>query len=69
LWQTPKHLFEARGLSRYGRYRLVGKLATGGMAEVFLAKAEGPGGFEKRLVLKRIRPQFAAARAGDRAGL
>ena len=37
-----------------GKYQLVRKLATGGMAEVFLAKATGPMGFEKTLVLKRI---------------
>ncbi len=30
------------------------------MAEVFLAKAAGPGGFEKTLVVKRILPQLAA---------
>ncbi len=42
-----------------GRYQLVRKLATGGMAEVFLAKAVGPGGFEKQLVIKRILPTLA----------
>ncbi|MBL8912592.1 MAG: protein kinase [Archangium sp.] len=42
-----------------GRYHLVRKLATGGMAEVFLAKAVGPGGFEKSLVIKRILPNLA----------
>ncbi|MBN1208846.1 MAG: serine/threonine protein kinase, partial [Myxococcaceae bacterium] len=42
-----------------GKYQLVRKLATGGMAEVFLAKAVGPGGFEKTLVLKRILPHLA----------
>ncbi len=42
-----------------GRYQLVRKLATGGMAEVFLAKAVGPGGFEKTLVIKRILPKLA----------
>jgi eukaryotic-like serine/threonine-protein kinase len=42
-----------------GKYRLLHKLATGGMAEVFLAKAEGPMGFEKTLVLKRILPHLA----------
>ncbi|WP_163870816.1 serine/threonine protein kinase [Myxococcus eversor] len=42
-----------------GKYQLVRKLATGGMAEVFLAKAAGPGGFEKTLVLKRILPHLA----------
>ncbi|XXF75926.1 serine/threonine protein kinase [Myxococcaceae bacterium GXIMD 01537] len=42
-----------------GKYQLVTKLATGGMAEVFLAKAAGPMGFEKTLVLKRILPHMA----------
>jgi serine/threonine protein kinase len=40
------------------RYELVKKLATGGMAEVFLARAAGPGGFAKQLVVKRILPQL-----------
>jgi serine/threonine protein kinase len=42
-----------------GKYTLIRKLATGGMAEVFLAKAAGPMGFEKTLVLKRILPHLA----------
>ncbi len=42
-----------------GKYQLVRKLATGGMAEVFLAKAAGPMGFEKDLVVKRILPHLA----------
>ncbi|MBZ4417063.1 serine/threonine-protein kinase [Myxococcus sp. RHSTA-1-4] len=42
-----------------GKYQLVRKLATGGMAEVYLAKAAGPMGFEKTLVLKRILPHLA----------
>jgi eukaryotic-like serine/threonine-protein kinase len=42
-----------------GKYQLIRKLATGGMAEVFLAKAAGPMGFEKTLVLKRILPHLA----------
>lgn len=44
---------------QFGKYQLVCKLATGGMAELFLAKAAGPMGFEKTLVLKRILPQLA----------
>jgi serine/threonine-protein kinase len=39
---------------KLGKYELVRKLATGGMAEVFLAKARGPRGFEKTVVIKRI---------------
>ena len=46
-------------MTQVGKYQLVSKLATGGMAEVFLAKAAGPMGFEKTLVLKRILPQLA----------
>ncbi len=46
-------------MSHVGKYQLVNKLATGGMAEVFLAKAAGPMGFEKTLVLKQILPHLA----------
>jgi len=42
------------------KYRLLKKLATGGMAEVFLALHVGLGGFEKRVVLKKIHPKFAS---------
>lgn len=47
------------GEDRLGRYRLVQRLATGGMAEVFLAVAEGPEGFQKVVVVKRVLPHFA----------
>jgi len=38
----------------FGKYFLLEKLATGGMGEVFLARQEGPAGFEKILVVKKI---------------
>lgn len=41
-----------------GRYLLLHKLATGGMAELFLAKTSGIEGFEKIVVLKRILPHL-----------
>ena len=47
-------------VQRIGRYEVVRKIATGGMAELFLARYSGPSGFEKRCALKRILPQFAA---------
>lgn len=46
-------------LEQLGRYRLVSRLGQGGMAEVFLARFEGPGGFEKTAVIKRIKPELA----------
>ncbi|GMU58793.1 MAG: hypothetical protein AMXMBFR34_05560 [Myxococcaceae bacterium] len=42
-----------------GKYTLLRKLAVGGMAEVFLARADGPMGFQKKVVVKRILPHFA----------
>ena len=46
--------------SRFGRYTLIQRLATGGMAEVFKAKIVSAHGFEKLLVIKRILPNLAA---------
>jgi class 3 adenylate cyclase/tetratricopeptide (TPR) repeat protein len=43
----------------FGKYELIERIATGGMAEVFLARSFGVAGFEKRLVLKRLRPELA----------
>jgi len=44
---------------RFGKYSLVAKLATGGMAEIFLARLQGAAGFEKLVCIKRILPQYA----------
>src|SRR5215207_10258887 len=43
----------------FGKYTLVAKLATGGMAEIFLARLHGDGGFEKLVCIKRILPHLA----------
>lgn len=43
-------------------YRLIRKLAAGGMAEVFLAKVVGAEGFEKPVAVKRILPSLAQDR-------
>jgi hypothetical protein len=42
-----------------GRYRVERRLATGGMAEVFIAWQLGPGGFERKVALKRLLPELA----------
>ncbi len=52
----PATATEAR---RFGKYTLVAKLATGGMAEIFLARLHGDGGFEKLVCIKRILPHLA----------
>lgn len=44
---------------RFGKYTLVSKFATGGMAELFLALQRSVGGFEKMLIVKRILPNLA----------
>jgi len=49
----------ARG-ARIGKYEIVHRIACGGMAEIYLARASGLYGFEKHVVLKRILPQYAA---------
>ncbi|MCL4224881.1 MAG: protein kinase [Myxococcales bacterium] len=46
----------------FGKYYLTEKLATGGMAEIFLGKLIGPGGFEKQLVIKQIHPALTGQR-------
>jgi serine/threonine protein kinase len=46
----------------FGKYYLTEKLATGGMAEIYLAKIIGPGGFEKPVVIKQIHPKLTGQR-------
>jgi serine/threonine protein kinase len=45
--------------TQLGRYPIVGRLASGGMAEILLGKALGPNGFERPVVIKRILPHLA----------
>lgn len=44
----------------FGPYRLVQLIATGGMAEIHLARARGIAGFEKFVALKLIHPNFGS---------
>ncbi|MEL6343798.1 MAG: bifunctional serine/threonine-protein kinase/formylglycine-generating enzyme family protein [Myxococcota bacterium] len=45
--------------ARIGRYEVLRKIATGGMAELFVAKHVGMDGFEKVVALKRILSHLA----------
>jgi serine/threonine protein kinase len=47
------------GEDEYGPYRLLARVAVGGMAEVFKAKRSGVEGFEKVVAVKRILPHLS----------
>ena len=44
---------------RFGKYLLLDKIATGGMAELYRAKITGVQGFEKLIAIKKILPHLA----------
>ena len=46
----------------FGKFFLLQKLGTGGMAEIFRGKTAGAVGFEKELVIKRILPALSSDR-------
>jgi tetratricopeptide (TPR) repeat protein/tRNA A-37 threonylcarbamoyl transferase component Bud32 len=49
-------------MEQFGKYALVRKLGTGGMAEVFLARTTVAQGLAKTLVIKKIHSAFARSR-------
>lgn len=49
----------AHSFERFGKYVLLEKLASGGMAEVYLAKNSGANGVSKFVAIKRILPQYS----------
>src|SRR3954468_4352990 len=51
-----------RVLEYTGAYRLVNKIAEGGMATVYEAQQLGPEGFAKRIALKVIHPEYGKQR-------
>jgi serine/threonine protein kinase len=62
-WRTPGRGTRpsgpfARG-TLLGKYEILKRLATGGMAEIYLARVSGLPGIQKMVVVKRILPQFA----------
>jgi serine/threonine protein kinase len=50
----------ASGPQQFGDYHLLEKIATGGMAEVWRARAYGLAGFEKILVIKKVLDSLAS---------
>ncbi len=52
-------LFEpGAGRQRVERYELVGEIASGGMATVYLARLGGVGGFQRFVAMKRLHPHL-----------
>jgi serine/threonine protein kinase len=58
---TPSQVTESLPSAMYGKYRLVGEISIGGMAELFLGLQAGMEGFVKVVALKRILPHMAAS--------
>ncbi len=48
-----------RDTGRFGKYRLIDRIAVGGMAEIFLAHQQQEDGQETPVVIKRIRPHLS----------
>ncbi|HZI15522.1 MAG TPA: serine/threonine-protein kinase [Myxococcus sp.] len=50
---------QQRETGRFGKYRLIDRIAVGGMAEIFLAFQQQGDGRESPVVIKRIRPHLS----------
>jgi serine/threonine protein kinase len=55
----PAGTLVPRDARDFGKYQLIAKLATGGMAEIFLARPSGSRNNKDLIVLKRILPHLA----------
>ncbi len=51
---------------KFGRYTLLERVTTGGMAEVYRAMARGAQGFSRLVAIKKILPQYADSREFQR---
>ncbi len=43
----------------FGTYKILGRISTGGMAEIYKARNQGPGGFSRTFAIKRILPHLS----------
>jgi serine/threonine-protein kinase len=56
---APKFFQPNATRERVDRYELIGEIASGGMATVYLARLSGVGGFRRFVAMKRLHPHLA----------
>jgi serine/threonine-protein kinase len=59
---VPVELLERGEPMMLDRYQLIGEIASGGMATVYLARLAGVGGFSRLVAIKRLHPHLARER-------
>jgi serine/threonine protein kinase len=59
---VPVEFLSERESTMLDRYQLIGEIASGGMATVFLARLAGVGGFSRLVAIKRLHPHLARER-------
>ena len=47
-------------LTTFGKYQIIGRIAVGGMAEIYKARLNGIGGFQRLYAIKRILPHLSS---------
>ncbi len=50
----------AHPIQTFGKYQILERIASGGMAEIYKARLEGIGGFQRLFAIKRVRPEFSS---------
>ena len=50
---------DKQSITHFGNYEVIERISAGGMAEIFKAKKEGLGGFQRMFALKRVSPEYA----------
>jgi serine/threonine protein kinase len=51
--------------TKFGRYTLVEKIARGGTAEIYRSTLSSPGGFSKKVAIKRLLPEFIGVKDSE----
>ncbi len=57
LFATPD-IPDYPSIGQFGHFEILGRIARGGMAEIFLARERGEDGERRHVVLKRVLPEF-----------